>query len=732
MRQRALALLVLLLTLLILGSAAPVYAQGPEPPTPGPEEGTGEEGEPRPLETIVGAVTGVFHTMIFPVESMTAALRQSLEKILMGTFEGLADLYAEAMHAVAFGEYASGPGAGVVEPLWTKLLMVAVALWPLTLGLNVLAVARGGVAASAVGYADLKEAIIEWVASCVGAAISLYVLRWGVDLSNAVAGMLLPHDPWEIARGLGSALADTALIAVLAGLVPGGLIFMLIFTLTLGFAMMTAFLFSFIARYVILFALMSIAPLVLTMGAIPATRWLSWLWLKGVVLVLLLRPVNAVLLSLAFGATRGAVIVRLFVVAGILSILLTINYAVANAVFGAIGEIARKAKATTEQVMATAILALGAVAGGAAALGGLGALGAGAGTGAGGGAGGAGSAAAAEAASAGSSAGPSASPGAGETGAGSGSVAARVRSALGDPNTLRRLGKAASGFGRGLMYISRGPIGRAVGATIGGGGDLAADVGGQRALEQRDALRAAVAEEQQAARDERGALRDRYSGQHRALAGWGLNPRGEHFYDVADAMQRLEAGYGRDRVREFAAPAARMLAAAEGSGASLTDLARGAGFSSVGAWFGNRVEEGIQAKYGMGGAPLFPAGGGLRYPGGWAPGALTAYDFARGLELADTLGRTAHPNDVRAYAELVHAFRNPAARAGAEGVDALVEAARSINGQFVGQSGWKRWAPFADAAERMAQQYGVQISGPAATELEHLRSFQPPAEFLLE
>jgi hypothetical protein len=265
-----------------------------------------------------------------------------------------------------------------------------------------------------------------------------------------------------------------------------------------------------------------------------------------------------------------------------------------------------------------------------------------------------------------------------------------------------------------------------------GVGELAADVGQERAMGQRDTLRAAEAQERQEQREERAALRDRYSSQHRDLAGWGIDPRSRHFYGLADALQRLEAEYGRDRAREFAAPVARMMAAAEGSGADLAAMARQAGFTSPGEWFGWKVEEGVMGKYGMGGVPLFSIGEGLRYPADWSPGILTAYDLSRGLEIAEALGRTAHPDQVRAYAELVHAFRSPAARAGAEGVDALVEAARSISGQFVGQPGWKRWEPFADAAERMAQQYGVRIAGPAATELGHLRSFRPPAEFLLE
>ena len=723
MKTRQAVALLLLGALLVfaLANTAPAYAQDPDPPGPGPEPGTGEEGGV--LGDVQEAVGSFLHTMIFPIESMTMALRRSLEYILAGTFEGLADLYAEAMQTVAFGEYARGPSPEVVQPLWSRVLAIAAVLWPLTLGLNVLAVARGGVAANAVGYADLKEAIIEWIGACVGAAASLYLLRWGVGLSNAIGNLLMPHDAWEVAQGIGNALADTGLITAVAEFVPGGLIFMMVFILSLGFAMMTAFLFSFLARYVILFALITIAPLTLTLGAVPATRWLSWMWLKGVVLVLLLRPINSVLISLAFSASaNGAMVIRLFIVAGILSILLAINYAVANAVFAAIGEVAKKAKATTEQVIATAVLAVGAAAGGVAALGGAGALAAGgagaaAGGGAAGGAGGGGAATAASGAAgsgagggAGGTAGGAAATGAAGSGAGPGTggsgIAGRVQSALSDPNVQRRLGRVASNVGRGIQFTARGPVGRAAGAVIGGGGDLMADQGQERA----------------------NARRDRYFDQHRTLAGWGMDPRGRHFYDVAEAQQQLEGRYQEDDVAEFAAPTARMMAAAEQRGADLGQLAQQAGFSSAGEWFGNRVEGGIRGKYGGRGTPLFSAGRGLQTPSGWTPGNLTAFDYNRGLELAQMLGRTGHENQIGAYAELVHTFRNPSG-GGQQGAENLLAAARSVRGQHVGQDNWRAWAPFANAAEQMAGQYGINLTGAAAAELDRIRTFQPDDPF---
>lgn len=672
--------------------ASPVCAQGETPP------GSGEtEGAPSGLRGVFERIT---HVMEFPIESMTKALRLSVEHILAGTLEGLGTLYSDAMRAVAFGEYASGPSIDVVQPMWSRVMQVSAVLWPLTLALVVLTAARGGAAASAVGYADLKESIVEWVAACVSAAISLYVMRWAMALSNAVADLFLPGNPVEIAKALGGALADTVLITYVSQFAPGGLIFMLVFTLSLGFAMLTAFLFSFIARYVILFALMSLAPLTLTLGTVPATRWLSWLWLKGIVLVLLLRPINNLLLNLAVkAAASGAFIVRMFVVAGIFSILLAINYAVAQAVFGAVGEIAKKAKATSEQIVATVTLAVGGLAAAGAVVAGAGAAGGAAGA-AGGAVGGAGGASGAATAG-GAAASQGAATGAGS--ASSGGISNRVRAALSDPTALRRLGNVASTVGRGVQFTSRGPVGRAAGAVVSGAGNLASDVGREREMEQR------------------GALQSRYGSQTRALVGWGLDPKGAGFYDVADAQQRLESTYGRKEARQAAEPTARMMAAMQARGYSLTDMAQQAGFASAGAWYGRRVEEDLQTRLGVGGGnPLFAPGGKTGFPESWSPNQLTAYDFGVGMRIARGLGRAGHERDIGLYADLVHAFRAK----GREPVNELMGAALKVRQAHVGDR-FGRWKPFAEQVEVLAEKHGVALSGPVANELAHLKSVEP-------
>ena len=129
--MRRVVLLSLIASLLLSWIwALPVCAQGETPP------GSGEtEGAPSGLRGVFERIT---HVMEFPIESMTKALRLSVEHILAGTLEGLGGLYSDAMRAVAFGEYASGPSIDVVQPMWSRVMQVSAVLWPLTLALVVL------------------------------------------------------------------------------------------------------------------------------------------------------------------------------------------------------------------------------------------------------------------------------------------------------------------------------------------------------------------------------------------------------------------------------------------------------------------------------------------------------------------------------------------------------------------------------------------------------------------
>jgi hypothetical protein len=333
-------------------------------------------------------------------------------------------------------------------PAWRAFRNISVVLWPLTLGLIVVAAARGGVGGNAVGFADLKEGLIEWASAAVLTVASAYLIGLGMRLSRGISTLIMGQVWGTVsARTLVGVFFNTGLAAVLIEVVPGAAIFFILFMLILGFSLCTALIFAYVARYAALFILVSISPLVITLGVVRELRWLFWMWLKGITLMLLLGPANALLLKLAHVAAVSGLgeisslfggMVKLLAAGAVLSVLLTIDYAVVKGIFGAIGEIASKAKAATLQVVAgivalAGVVLSGGLAGlgiGAAAAGGAGAVAAG---GAAAGAGGGGAAATAAAAG-----------GEGAVAAGGGSAAAETgaaatQAALEDPGFLRRM-----------------------------------------------------------------------------------------------------------------------------------------------------------------------------------------------------------------------------------------------------------------------------------------------------
>ncbi|MDY7042374.1 MAG: hypothetical protein SVX38_16080, partial [Chloroflexota bacterium] len=502
-----------------------------------PDDGDdGDDGSPG----ILTILQNIVHTMIFPIESMTAALKKTIANIVSGAVEDAAAPFAEALEHVIFGGAAGGPGEEMYGPAWRVFRNVSIALWPLTLGLIVATAARGGVTGNPVGLADLKEGLIEWVSSVVLTVTSAYLIGLGLQLSRGVTQVILTQVWGSVsARTLVGAFFNTGLVGLFLEVVSGAAIFFILFMLILEFALCTALIFAYVARYAVLFILISLAPLVLTLGTVRELRWLFWLWLKGLVLMLLLGPANALLLKLAHVAAVSGLgeisslfggVVKFLTAAAVLSVLLTIDYAVIKGVFGAIGEIAGKAKATAQQIVA-GLVTLGGIVltGGLAGLGlGVGAAGAegaavaagGSGggvaaTGTTGAAGGAGSSAAAGAGTAGAGTGSATPRGtdatapatrvgvdAGSRGAETDTGASATRSALDNPGFLKRMSAMLRTAGHATMS-SRSPVVRALSGVARGVGGTLGERGRQVDRSQREGQRQAELEMSRAEAQER-------------------------------------------------------------------------------------------------------------------------------------------------------------------------------------------------------------------------------------
>lgn len=434
----------------------------------------------------------------FPAETLARSLRAALvdllydstvegiERVLQGPVQEMAD---SAAMLISYNLLASD----AVVASWRAVLGAAVVLWPLVLALQVASVARGASLSSAVGMADVREAVAEWLASCIAAAASLHLIRWGDQLSWALARGLV-GDPGTVIVGAVRSVLNAATIVSLSMFipVPGLFLFLVIFFTLMLWAVPALLAVGFMARSVLLVALTVTAPLVFSISSLPPARWLGGMWLKGIGLSLLALPVSVLLLATGFRlmAPIGLSFMRVILLLGLLSLLLTLNGSLIRGVFGAVGEIASKAWGTARGIMTMAMLALTAVGLGAAAAGGVGALsGAGrwgmSGLPGGGGLSGGGAGGGGEGSSgAGTGGGGEGLPGIRSGSWSGGSVVSRVQAALASPAARLGAGTGLQALGRGMMFATRSPAARAAGAMLAEAGGLLRDAGAREVAQQ--------------------------------------------------------------------------------------------------------------------------------------------------------------------------------------------------------------------------------------------------------
>ncbi|CAG0963296.1 hypothetical protein ANRL3_01025 [Anaerolineae bacterium] len=373
--------------------------QGPTPPPTPPPAG----GDP---------ITQIINQIIqFPFENLVEALQNALKSILTGTITPL-----ETFFSASIGRWLTSspgivtPGGGIAQgddvmgPAWRLMVKVAVLLWPLTLAIIAAIAAKDAVAAASWGIGDLKEALGGWLFAVVLSATSLYWMDLVNRFTNATTMTILNMSFVGEAGFQPNAL--TVLVFGTAGLVltwvamPASLI-IVIFVILMGLAVLSSLVFQFLARFVILYILVALAPVVIILGVLPPLSWFRYMWLRGFIMVEAIGPINALLLKLVMVLTvRGTsndpitAFVNFIGAIGVLSILITIDGVIIKGVFGAAEEVMQKAVSTVQSLGTLAIAGVTALAGGAIAGGAVGAAGATSTTAAGGaGASGAGSAA---------------------------------------------------------------------------------------------------------------------------------------------------------------------------------------------------------------------------------------------------------------------------------------------------------------------------------------------------
>ena len=386
-RAKRLLLAVLALSLLltlVLCPAMPAWADDP-PPDDGDEDGGIDWSD------LISGLTSVLPNAFR--EALEGFMKDLVEKpvqFVEEVFSSTLGRWVTLTPGIATPSGAMGNLDNIMRPTWDVTVVLAVCLMPLTLAITAAIAAKDVVAARSWGIGDLRQAIFAWFIAAAAAGTSIHWMDVVNRITNGMTRVILEAPlagvtdvgNWAI---LTDVLLGGAVAAAFAG--PAGILLGLV-VLLIGGAILAGLVFSFYARFALLYVLVAVAPILIVLGTLGPAQWLHRLWMKGFGIVLLVGPVNALLLKLAFIMARTIplsnpvdAIIRFICTAGILSLLLMITGQVVRSTFGAILEVAEKAAGTVMSLVTMALAAVGAVAG-------AGALGAGgaaaAGTGAGG------------------------------------------------------------------------------------------------------------------------------------------------------------------------------------------------------------------------------------------------------------------------------------------------------------------------------------------------------------
>jgi hypothetical protein len=413
-------------------------------------DGNDEGGDLESSTTIVREIREIF----FPYETLSEAVEKSLSGMVSSALDNATGEFIPVINEVEDIVLNNQDNffAETRGQVWRITIVIAGVLMPLTLVVSVAAALKDGTS-SITGYANAREALVNWFIGIGAAIASYFLLSKGLELAigaqraiiDGVASSAMQH--WNIGEILLGALFNAT-----AYMASGPLqIFIGFFTLILLIVLVVGIAVAFLAREVLLVLIFTSAPMILVAGTIGPLRWLAGLWTKIAVITFLLGPANYLLLGasvlISVKATQAGLLdghfVGMLLALGIVSILIGMNTLVGKMVFGAVVEIAQKALQATLAVGQLAAMAAGFAVGPTigGAVGGAGSAGAASGSGPAGGAGGATVAVGAD--------------GAGAALSGYGQVMSRA-------NLTRAIGQA--------IASTRGPLARGLGAGMNVGG----------------------------------------------------------------------------------------------------------------------------------------------------------------------------------------------------------------------------------------------------------------------
>jgi hypothetical protein len=342
------------------------------------------------------------HILQFPFETLRESLTNTFLSMSVELFTGDKDKELKSTDAkvnpiMELGKAVDSAldwmfsGEDIIEETsknaWLIMLRVALVLVPLTLILTIVTSMQDGVT-SVSGYANTREAILEWVIAIALMASSYWLITWASSLTQSVAVALaqglasaakhqfVSDGGFSFGQYLFTTISNGWLLSVASS--PIITIFLIFFSMISAVTLAGSIIMAALSREIVLVLLTATAPVIYVIGSLHPFRWLKGLWTKILVTILLLPVINVLLIGLGaqmmastFGNPSGVVrtIIGIMLLLGLMSVLITVNGMAGKMVYGSVMEIAKQAGQATMGVVTMAASAVGVAIAGPAALG---------------------------------------------------------------------------------------------------------------------------------------------------------------------------------------------------------------------------------------------------------------------------------------------------------------------------------------------------------------------------
>jgi hypothetical protein len=245
---------------------------------------------------------------------------------------------------------------------WTASRNIALFLLPITLMLTVGAALRN-CSTSVTGYADAREAFINWFFSVGETLISLWAIGLALGLSYSIASAFLGYFP-QVQNETLSGIFNDAIGRYLLSDVSGGqqslgaaiaVILLYVFSTIMLIVTAITVVGSVLAQNIILLLLVIICPFIFILCTIGPLRWFQGVWWKAMVLCLFFAPINRILMTgamILMQSAKGSSLILSFIFAiALLSIMCALNFGIVKLVFGSAMEVAGKVTSTVMGVL---------------------------------------------------------------------------------------------------------------------------------------------------------------------------------------------------------------------------------------------------------------------------------------------------------------------------------------------------------------------------------------------